>query len=141
MNSHPSHLFWKSFLKRLKHLQLTISDSSPLACYSWKMSTQNKSQPTASTLTGPPDLHSAEGNASSRSNSLKTGTCARFQVIALESPLKANFAQPQSNQQKIGFVPSFCPIPASLRPKPPALDASWSAGAEGWGLGSCHAAI
>jgi hypothetical protein len=25
---------------------------------------------------------------------------------------KANFAQPQSNQPKIGFVPSFCPDPA-----------------------------
>jgi hypothetical protein len=31
---------------------------------------------------------------------------------------KANFAQPQSAQQTIGFVPSFCPIPDSHSPEP-----------------------
>ncbi|HEV3197304.1 MAG TPA: hypothetical protein VGZ73_05340 [Bryobacteraceae bacterium] len=31
---------------------------------------------------------------------------------------KANFAQPQSAQQKIGFVPSFSPAPESASPKP-----------------------
>src|ERR1035441_7050279 len=30
---------------------------------------------------------------------------------ALPQEAKANFAQPQSNQSKIGFVPSFCPTP------------------------------
>src|SRR5258708_413224 len=31
---------------------------------------------------------------------------------------KANFVQPQSAQQKIGFVPSFCPTPDSDSPEP-----------------------
>src|ERR1022692_3786294 len=36
---------------------------------------------------------------------------------------KANFVQPQSAQQKIGFVPSFCPAPEAISPEPvpPAL--------------------
>src|ERR1022692_3755826 len=37
---------------------------------------------------------------------------------------KANFVQPQSAQQKIGFVPSFCPAPDAISPEPvpPALE-------------------
>jgi hypothetical protein len=37
---------------------------------------------------------------------------------------KANFVQPQSAQQKIGFVPSFCPAPEATSPEPvpPALE-------------------
>src|ERR1022692_493044 len=56
---------------------------------------------------------SVEGTAASRANSLKTGLCTRSLVIAFEPPpeAKANFLQPQSAQQKIGFVPSFCPTP------------------------------
>jgi hypothetical protein len=47
---------------------------------------------------------------------------ARSQVLPGEPSQKpkANFAQPQSAQQKIGFVPSFCP-PPELVPSP--LDA------------------
>ena len=42
------------------------------------------------------------------------------QVIACEPPpkAKANFVQPQSAQQKIGFVPSFCPTRAPIAPSP-----------------------
>src|ERR1022692_2006881 len=56
---------------------------------------------------------SVEGKPASRANSLKTDPCARSLVIAFEPPpeAKANFLQPQSAQQIIGFVPSFCPTP------------------------------
>jgi len=42
--------------------------------------------------------------------SVADATSARdFSAPAQQLEAKANFAEPQSAQQKIGFVPSFCP--------------------------------
>jgi hypothetical protein len=57
---------------------------------------------------------------------LKTGPLCPIPGRRRRSPpeAKANFAQPQSAQQKIGFVPSFClaSTPAGPEPVPPALE-------------------
>ena len=102
------HVFLKNFLKPLNYLQPPISDSSPLACYSWWMSVPNQSWPYLL------DDQGAVGPGSA------VGPQLPLQIIACRTPpkAKANFVQPKSNQQKIGFVPSFCPTRASLAPSP-----------------------
>src|ERR1022692_623971 len=107
------HVFLKNFLNPLNYLQPPISDSSPLACYSWWMSTPKQIAANRLNAQRPAGPRPAQGKAAARASSLKTELYARSQVIALEPPpeAKANFLQPQSNQQKIGFVPSFCPTP------------------------------
>ena len=98
------HVFLKNFLKPLNYLQPPISDSSPLACYSWWMSVPNQSWPYLL------DDQGAVGPGSA------VGPQLPLQIIACRTPpkAKANFVQPKSNQQKIGFVPSFCPTRLSL---------------------------
>ena len=80
------------------------------------------SSPQRCVTTVPPGRRSGSADAwpPSRANS-QTGLLAHSRAIAAEPPseAKANFAQPQSAQQKIGFVPSFCPTPHRLEAAQP----------------------
>jgi hypothetical protein len=117
-----SHVFLRNFLHPLNHLQPPISDSSPLACYSWKMSTPKQVARRIRQRSKIASPRSARAKASFNANSLNTSPLPDPKVLPGEPSQKpkANFAQPQSAQQKIGFVPSFCPTP-ELVPSP--LDA------------------
>src|ERR1039457_2846727 len=67
-----SHVFLRNFVHPLNHLQPPISDSSPLACYSWKMSTPKQVARRIRQRSKIASPRSARAKASFNANSLNT---------------------------------------------------------------------
>jgi hypothetical protein len=119
------HVFQKNFLNPLSYLQPPISDSSPLACYSWWMSTPRPiagQPPQRSSPVGP---RSDEGKAASRANSLKTGLYAyprSSPANPLRKPKPISYNPNPLNKKLGSFLHFAYPGPHRSEPLPSTLE-------------------